>query len=165
MSSQDRIRTCMRNFLGSSPMARYPLVTLASTIPPPDYILKGSVAGEGLEPPTFGLWAQRATTAPPRYMSPVWDSNPWSFPWKGNDLTACPTGDAFCLIYFYNIRTFFFVSNQLVNFLIAVLKGFEPSISAVTGQRPLRWTAGPIWGWEVLCVVESLTIDGHHPYT
>ena len=24
------------------------------------------VAGEGIEPPTFGLWAQRATTAPPR---------------------------------------------------------------------------------------------------
>ena len=24
------------------------------------------VAGEGIEPPAFGLWAQRATTAPPR---------------------------------------------------------------------------------------------------
>ena len=24
------------------------------------------VAGAGLEPATFGLWAQRATTAPPR---------------------------------------------------------------------------------------------------
>ena len=29
--SQDRIRTCMRNFLGPSPMARCPLVLLAST--------------------------------------------------------------------------------------------------------------------------------------
>ena len=28
--------------------------------------------------------------------------------------------------------------------LKAVLMGFEPTISAVTGQRPLRWTAGPI---------------------
>ena len=30
----------MRNFLGSTPMARYPLITLASTIPPPDYFKK-----------------------------------------------------------------------------------------------------------------------------
>ena len=28
--------------------------------------LSSLVAGEGIEPPTFGLWAQRATTAPPR---------------------------------------------------------------------------------------------------
>ena len=31
LCSQDRIRTCMRNFLGPSPMARCPLVILAST--------------------------------------------------------------------------------------------------------------------------------------
>ena len=25
------------------------------------------LAGEGFDPPTFGLWAQRASSAPPRY--------------------------------------------------------------------------------------------------
>ena len=38
LRSQGRIRTYMRNFLGLAPMARCPLVILASTIPPPDYI-------------------------------------------------------------------------------------------------------------------------------
>ena len=67
------------NFLRSPPdFAGEPL------IPPPEFgvshelisilllIKKGErmfslkVAGEGIEPPAFGLWAQRATTAPPR---------------------------------------------------------------------------------------------------
>jgi hypothetical protein len=27
------------------------------------------LAGEGFDPPTFGLWAQHASSAPPRYTS------------------------------------------------------------------------------------------------
>ena len=48
--SQDRIRTCMRNFLGLAPMARCPLVILASTFPPPDYFACLSKLSDGSGP-------------------------------------------------------------------------------------------------------------------
>ena len=46
------------------------------------------VAGVGFEPTTFGLWARRATTAPPRnlYWSGRRDSNPRHSAWKADAL-------------------------------------------------------------------------------
>ena len=40
LCNQNRNRTCMRNFLGSTPMARCPPIIIASTLPPPDYFRK-----------------------------------------------------------------------------------------------------------------------------
>ena len=44
------------------------------------------VAGGGFEPPTFGLWAQQATTALPRYVVLRTGLEPVSSPVKGE----CP---------------------------------------------------------------------------
>lgn len=58
-------------------------------------------------------------------LSPVWDSNPWSFPWKGNDLTACPTGEIkmILLILFVWQRyvIYSFITNFFFNFFFSFL--------------------------------------------
>ena len=90
--SQNRIRTCMRNFLGSSPMARYPLVTLASTIPPPDYILKGYCSGGRTRTPD--LWVMSPTSyhcSTPLYVTRM-GFEPMIFSVKGKRLNRLSNG-------------------------------------------------------------------------